>query len=81
MSVTRLWKWRQIPALIFWLAVFAWRIRRRDWFRRFPFLPIPPGGYLRWRMELAYGPYPVGRGNRLIDIFNFAYALRQFERM
>jgi hypothetical protein len=42
---------RSIPALV----GIAWATRRRDWHRRFPFLPLPPRSYLRWRMETAYG--------------------------
>lgn len=33
----------------------AWRFRRRGWFRRFPFLPLPDREYVRWRMLTAYG--------------------------
>lgn len=33
----------------------AWRFRRRRWFVRFPFLPLPATDYLRWRMHTAYG--------------------------
>ena len=33
----------------------AWVFRRRRWYRTFPFLPLPPRSYLRWRMETAYG--------------------------
>ncbi len=33
----------------------AWRFRRRDWYRRFPFLPLPAADYVRWRMHTAYG--------------------------
>lgn len=33
----------------------AWAFRDRRWYRRFPFLPIPPKSYLRWRMETAFG--------------------------
>jgi hypothetical protein len=33
----------------------AWRFRRRGWYRRFPFLPVPAADYLRWRMHTAYG--------------------------
>jgi hypothetical protein len=33
----------------------AWRFRRRGWWRRFPFLPLPARDYLRWRMYTAYG--------------------------
>ena len=33
----------------------AWRFRRRRWWRRFPFLPLPAMDYVRWRMHTAYG--------------------------
>jgi len=33
----------------------GWRFRARDWYKRFPFLPVPDAGYLRWRMYTAYG--------------------------
>jgi hypothetical protein len=33
----------------------AWRFRRRGWFRRFPFVPIPDREYVKWRMLTAYG--------------------------
>ncbi len=42
--------WR-IPALL----GMAWAFRSRHWYRRAPFLPLPPRGYLRWRNETAYG--------------------------
>ena len=35
----------------------AWRFRRRGWYRRFPFLPLPDRTYVRWRMHTAYGDY------------------------
>ncbi len=33
----------------------AVRIARRGWWRRPPFLPLPDGGYVRFRLETAYG--------------------------
>jgi hypothetical protein len=33
----------------------AWRFRARGWYRRPPFLPLPPGRYMAWRMDTAYG--------------------------
>ncbi len=42
-----------------WLAAdllrVAWRFRARGWYRRPPFLPLPPAEYVRWRMYTAYG--------------------------
>ena len=32
----------------------AWAFRRREWWRRPPFLPLPDRDYLRWRMYTAY---------------------------
>ena len=43
------------PRLAGALIRVAWRFRRRHWFRRPPFLPIPDRTYLRWRMLTAYG--------------------------
>lgn len=37
------------------LVRVAWRFRRRNWLRRFPFLPLPARDYVRWRMHTAYG--------------------------
>lgn len=33
----------------------GWAFRRRAWWRRAPYLPIPDRRYLRWRMYTAYG--------------------------
>lgn len=35
----------------------AWRFRSLNWYRRFPFLPLPDAMYVRWRMHTAYGSY------------------------
>ena len=43
------------PALAADLLRVAWRFRARGWYRRFPFLPLPPRDYVRWRMYTAYG--------------------------
>lgn len=43
------------PRVAVALARVGWRFRRRDWARHFPFLPVPDGEYLRWRMHTAYG--------------------------
>ncbi len=67
MANTRLWRiglglYRSVLRLIVrrpWLLPdligLAWSNRARGWYRRLPFLPIPPRSYLRWRMETAYG--------------------------
>jgi hypothetical protein len=43
------------PPLAFALLRVAWRFRDRQWYRRFPFLPVPARDYVRWRMYTAYG--------------------------
>jgi hypothetical protein len=43
------------PRLALDLLRLTWSFRSRDWLRRFPFLPLPPEEYMRWRMFTAYG--------------------------
>lgn len=43
------------PFLVPALLGLAWSVRRRGWYRRPPFLPLPSREYLDWRMETAYG--------------------------
>jgi hypothetical protein len=43
------------PPLAWALLKMVWRFRHRRWFLRFPFLPLPPRDYIRWRMYTAYG--------------------------
>lgn len=45
------------PALARDLLTVAWRFRRRGWFRRAPFLPVPSRQYLTWRMYTAFGDH------------------------
>lgn len=42
------------PRLAVDLVRTAWAFRRRDWWARAPFLPLPDRAYLRWRMYTAY---------------------------
>jgi hypothetical protein len=43
------------PPLARDLVTVAWRFRRRDWYRRAPFLPVPAREYVAWRMYTAFG--------------------------
>ncbi len=43
------------PRLIPPLLAAGWRFRRRHWYRKPPFLPIPTQVYVEWRMYTAYG--------------------------
>ena len=48
--------WRGIlnPRLALVLLRTAWVFRRRRWWTRAPYLPLPDRDYLRWRMYTAY---------------------------
>lgn len=37
------------------LMSYGWAVRRKNWWRRFPFIPIPPRRWILWRMETAWG--------------------------
>lgn len=43
------------PRMIPYLIRASWAFRARDWYRRPPFLPLPPASYMRWRLDTAYG--------------------------
>lgn len=43
------------PGLLIALLQAAWRFRARGWWRRVPFLPVPPREYVAWRLHTAYG--------------------------
>ena len=43
------------PRAVLWLIRAGWRFRARDWYRRPPFLPLPPPAYMAWRLDTAYG--------------------------
>lgn len=45
------------PGLAADLLVVMWRFRRRGWWHRFPFLPLPATEYVKWRMHTAYGDH------------------------
>jgi len=45
------------PRLAVDLLRTAWAFRRREWWKKSPFLPAPDRDYLRWRMYTAYGDY------------------------
>ena len=51
------------PTLIPAALAVGWRLRRRHWYRRFPFLPLPSARYLRWREETAFGSEASGEAS------------------
>jgi hypothetical protein len=50
------------PRLLLCLIGAAWRFRRRGWYRRPPFLPVPAADYMHWRMHTAFGADAVVLG-------------------
>jgi len=67
------------PRLALDLVRTAWAFRRRRWWTRAPFLPLPDREYLRWRMYTAYGDEnavpPLG------DVIGFARWRRETMRL
>lgn len=65
------------PALAVELVSAAWTFRARGWYRRFPFLPLPPRSYMEWRMETAYGdPDAVPPPDELVRYLRWARRMR-----
>jgi hypothetical protein len=56
LSLTGRLIWRGLlnPRLGVDLFRTAWAFRRRRWWTRSPYLPLPDRAYLRWRMYTAY---------------------------
>ena len=53
--VRLMWAAVRRPSLIPAILGAAWAFRANQWYRRPPFLPIPPKDYMKWRLETAYG--------------------------
>jgi hypothetical protein len=49
------WRAARDPRVARDLLALAWVMRARRWYRKPPFLPLPPPEYLRWRMYTAFG--------------------------
>jgi hypothetical protein len=58
------------------LLRIGWRFRRRGWYRRPPFIPLPALAYIRWRMYTAYGDEGVTPPVR--DIERYAHWTGRF---
>ncbi|HEU4649371.1 MAG TPA: hypothetical protein VFS33_09950 [Gemmatimonadales bacterium] len=58
------------PRLALDLLRTAWTFRRRNWWKRAPWLPLPDRTYLRWRMYTAYGD--ENAVPPMIDVIRFA---------
>ena len=64
------------PSIAWLMLRAAWRFRARDWYRRWPFLPVPPADYLAWRAETAWGD-----AGHTADIDSLERYLRWVRRM
>ena len=70
------------------LLMYGWRVKRKGWWYRFPFLPIPPKRWLLWRFETAWGidsTYPKWEDFPPIivmfnDIYKFGHFLKNVGR-
>ena len=70
------------------LLFYCWKVKRKGWWYRFPFLPIPPKAWLLWRMETAWGIDSMNPQwsdfpsfyDILTDIYNFGSFLKNVGR-
>ena len=68
--------------------MYGWRVKRKGWWYRFPFLPIPPKRWLLWRFEMAWGidsTYPKWEDFPPVkvmvsDIYKFGHFLKNVGR-
>ena len=67
------------PRLAIDLVRTAWAFRRREWWRKPPFFPVPDREYLRWRMYTAYGDDDAVPPAR--DVIGFARWRRETMRL
>jgi len=37
------------------LLKYGWKVKRKGWWYKFPFIPIPPKNWILWRFETAWG--------------------------
>jgi len=66
------------PRLAAGLLGTAWRFRARGWYRRPPFLPLPPADYVAWRLDTAFGsPDAVPGARELERYLRWAAAMRR----
>ena len=41
--------------IFIYLCGYGLNVRRKKWYMKFPFLPVPPMSWLLWRLETAWG--------------------------
>jgi hypothetical protein len=67
-------------AILWALARFYLRLIPTHWYRKPPFVPIPPPAYVRWRLRTAYGKHRPSCPGILRDLWQFGDWLRAFEK-
>jgi len=55
LTLSLAWRAAVNPRVALDLLSLVWSMRRLGWWKRPPFLPLPPAEYVRWRMYTAYG--------------------------
>jgi hypothetical protein len=60
------------------LLRFYFRSIPADWYSKPPFLPMPPRGYVQWRLRTAYGKQRPPWTEVLRDVWQFGDWLRTF---
>jgi hypothetical protein len=67
-------------AIVAALVRFYFRVLPSGWYRRFPFVPIPPAKYVRWRFQTAYGQHRPPVRVLLADLWQFGGWLADSDR-
>jgi hypothetical protein len=62
------------------LVGLAWASRGRGWWRRVPFLPLPPPEYLAWRSETAWGEEAGGSDEAVVRYLHWTREMRRRSR-
>lgn len=67
----RPWLWMTAVMQVF-------RLARRGWWHRPPFLPVPDRAYLRFRLLTAYGGDPPPERPEVADVLTYLRWCREF---
>jgi hypothetical protein len=67
-------------AIAWALLRFYCRLAPRGWYRKPPFLPIPPRNYVQWRLRTAYGKNKPPLPHIARDLWQFGDWLRNFDK-
>ena len=67
-------------AIAWALIRFYFRVIPGDWYRKPPFLPLPPRIYVHWRLRTAYGKHRPPWPDVFRDVWQFGDWLRTFKK-